>query len=242
MTNMKQFAIGKKGKLIKYRGIPTNPEKKNEDKAKTITNRLGHLSISLPRIDDKKRWAGFPALAGWAKPLSDIIVEEFKRDTNLQRFVEPFSGTAKVYQELRKRNDIIINTCILNDTSKFVCDWLERTINTEGKCIITNDDFVNCINENNYDDTFLLIDFPWNKSFYDQTFSSFNRVSITQYSHEVLGLCESFKGKFIITSRRENKILANSEFNHKIIKSIYSLSGHYPKLLLTSNIDFEVKK
>src|SRR2546428_3172207 len=207
------------------RGIPTTLRKKNETKAKAITNRLGQLSVSLPRIDDKKRWSGFPGLSGWAKEIAYLI-------PNCKRFVEPFAGACKVFQELRKRKDITIETHILNDTSEFVTDWLEKYIATDGNVIVTNYDFVVCIKEWDYEDTFLLIDFPWNKSFYQQSFSTFNRKSVNQYSHEVLDICRSFKGKFIITSRVENTILRNSEFNQKIIKSIYPLSGHYPKLLL----------
>ena len=44
---------------VKFRGIKTTQIAKHESKAKTVINRYGQKSLSLPRIDDKKRWAGF---------------------------------------------------------------------------------------------------------------------------------------------------------------------------------------
>ena len=60
----------KDGSKKKWRGIETTQEAINENKAVTIVNRLGQKSISLPRIDDGKRWAGYPGLAGTAKKIA----------------------------------------------------------------------------------------------------------------------------------------------------------------------------
>jgi len=208
----------------KWRGIETTVKKKNERKPKTITNRLGQKSISLPRIDDGKRWAGYPGLAGTAKEIAKLVPKT-------TYYIEPFAGTAKVYQELKFRPDFVI----LNDKSKFICDWLKK----EFKLInVWNMDFHECIYKfSNHSNAFFLIDPPWNKSFYDQKFSWFDRDNTGEYYTEILKLMEKVKGKFIITTREDNKFMRNSGYETKIIKSIYVVSGKYPKVMLTTNLE-----
>lgn len=210
----------------KWRGINTTQIPKNEDKAITIVNRLGQKSISLPRIDDKKRWSGYPGIAGTARKIAKLIPFT---DT----YVEPFAGTVKVYQEYLKRGDWNYNKVILNDMSPFVTTWLKREF-PEAK--VTSIDFIKCIKKHDTRTTFFLFDPPWFKSYYDQGFSSFNRESVRQYDEELIEICKSIKGKFIITTRKENKVMLNSGFYHKLIKSEYVVSGKYPKVLLTTNI------
>ena len=77
----------------KWRGIKTTQKRINENKPKTIINRLGQKSLSLPRIDDKKRWAGYPSLAGTARKIAKLIPK-------CKYYIEPFAGTAKVFQML----------------------------------------------------------------------------------------------------------------------------------------------
>jgi len=207
----------------KWRGIQTTQKRINEGKAKTIINRLGQKSISLPRIDDKKRWAGYPSIAGIARGMAQLVPE-------CKLYVEPFAGTAKVYQELIKTRNV---SAILNDKSKFICKWLRKEIpNT----IVKNVEFTKCILDYNYKDTFFLIDPAWFKSYYDQSFSFFNRNSVKEYDNDVLKVCRKIKGKFIITTRKENIRMLSSEFNNYLIKSEYVLCGKYPKVLLTTNM------
>ena len=211
----------------KWRGIETTQKKINERKARTIINRLGQKSMSLPRIDDKKRWAGFPGLAGTAKKIAKLI-------PFTSTYVEPFAGSAKVYQEYLKRGDWNYSKVVLNDTSKFVTDWLKKEFK---EAQVTSIDFGKCIKKHDSRSTIFVIDPPWTKSFYDQGFSSFNRETVKEYDQEILKLCQDIRGYFIITTRKENKIMKNSEFNHKIVKSIYVVSGKYPKVMLTHNLD-----
>lgn len=51
----------------------TKDIKINENKAKTIINRLGQKSISLPRISDDKRLRGYPGLAGTDSKIAKYI-------------------------------------------------------------------------------------------------------------------------------------------------------------------------
>jgi len=219
----------------KWRGIETTNKKKNERKPKTITNRLGQKSISLPRIDDGKRWAGYPGLAGTAKEIASIIEKKMIQFGN---YVEPFAGTAKVYQELNKLNEHgLFYKAILNDKSPFVHKWLQEQF-SNSYCDATNDDFTECINKYAEDEgTLYLIDPPWNKSFYDQKFSWFDRDNTGEYYTEILNLVEGIKGKFIITTREENKFMRNSGYETKIIKSQYVVSGKYPRVMLTTNLE-----
>jgi len=211
---------------VKWRGIKTTSKKIDELEAITIINRLGQKSMHLPRIDDGKRWAGYPGLAGTAKKIAKLIPFT---DT----YVEPFAGSVKVYQEYLKRGDWNYSKVILNDMSKFVTTWLKKEFK-EAK--ITSMDFIKCIKKYDTSHTIFIIDPPWHKSYYDQGFSSFNRDSVKQYDEEIIEICKKLKGKFIITTRKENKIMLKAPFKHKLVKSIYVVSGKYPKVLLTHNL------
>jgi len=217
----------------KWRGIETTIKKKNERDPKTITNRLGQKSISLPRIDDGKRWAGYPGLAGTAKEIASIIE---KKMIQFGYYIEPFAGTAKVYQELDNDYGLYYKS-ILNDKSPFIYKWLQEQF-SNSYCNITNDDFSDCIKKHaNEESVLYLIDPPWNKSFYDQKFSWFDRDNTGEYYTEILKLMEKVKGKFIITTREDNRFMRNSGYETKIIKSIYVVSGKYPKVMLTTNLE-----
>jgi len=213
----------------KWRGIKTTSKKINENKAKTIINRLGQKSISLPRIDDKKRWAGYPGLAGTARKIAKLINEI----PQFGYYVEPFAGTAKVYQMLDGLNHF---KDILNDKSPFIYNWLKSEF-SNSYCDVTDWDYTNCIHHWDEDGTVFVIDPPWNKSYYLQNFSCFDRKSVKDYDYEILDICRELKGKFIITTRKENKIMLNSEFRNALITSEYVVSGKYPKVLITTNLD-----
>lgn len=215
----------------KFRGIKTTSIPKNEDKALTIINRLGQKSMSLPRITDSKRLAGFAGLAGTARKIAKLI-------PNVKYYVEPLAGSAKVAQELMKRKDVKIGNIVLNDNSDFVFDWLNREFNQN---IITKDDFADCVREWDTKDTLFLFDQPWFKNIHDQQYLKFNRESTTAYDKEVLDLCKKMQGKFIITTRKENTTMLNSGYRHKHIKSEYVISGKYPRVLITTNLKYEKK-
>ena len=102
--------------------------------------------------------------------------------------------------------------------------------------IITESDFADCIRKYDSKKTIFMIDAPWDKPRYKQPFLNFNRNSIKEYDEEIVKLCKNMKGKFIIASRKENRIFLKSGFKHHLVKSIYVLSGHYPRVLMTTNI------
>lgn len=215
----------------KWRGIKTTSKKINEKKAKTIINRLGQKSISLPRIDDKKRWAGYPGLAGTARKIAEVInmVPQFSY------YVEPFAGTAKVYQMLDGLNHF---KDILNDKSPFIYNWLKSEF-SNSYCDVTDDDFTECFKKHDRESTVFLIDPPWNKSYYLQKFSCFNRKSVKDYDIEILDICKELKGKFIITTRKENKLMLDSDFRKALVTSEYVVSGKYPQVMITTNLDLK---
>jgi len=229
--------------IERHRGIPTTTKPKFETKARTIRNRLGQLSLSLPRIDDKKRWAGYPGLAGASRKLALMI----PKDTEF--YVEPFAGTAKVYQELRRRckseEGFFIRSFTLNDKSEFIFNWLKDTFSLPE---ITKDDFIDCIKKHDSEKTTFLIDPPWFRTYYDQTFSCFDRESIKSYDQQIISLCSGnpigefntegykIKGKFIITTRKENQVMLNSGFKNEYVESEYVVSGKFPQVLVTHNL------
>ena len=215
-------------KAVKWRGIKTTQVPKYEGQAKTVINRLGQKSITLPRIDDKKRWAGYPGLAGTAKKIARLVPK-------CKFYVEPFAGTVKVFQELQSP---LPRFAFLNDTSDFIADWLRKEFLEAN---IIQDDFMDCMKTLDRIDTFFLIDPPWYKSYYDQRFSSFNRPSVRDYDEEIIDICKNLKGKFIITTRKENKTMLNSGFNNTTVKSEYVVCGKYPEVLLTTNLTLKEK-
>lgn len=216
----------------KWRGIKTTSIAKHEDKPKTVINRFGQKTLSLPRITDDKRWAGYPRITGISRKLASIIARQ-----NFLVYIEPFAGTAKVYQELLKKTSIPI--VVLNDTSDFLYKWLKKQFPGP---IIQKKDFWDCVMSWNLKKSFFMFDLPWFMSSYDQTFSSFNRESVKKYSLEVITLCKGYiHGKFIITTRKENRIMLDSGFNNYLIKSEYAVSGKYPQVLLTTNLKLRSK-
>lgn len=215
-----------------HRGIITNTTPKHEEKFKTIKNRWGQLSVSLPRIDDKKRWAGYPGNTGISKKLARLIPD-------CQTYVEPFAGTAKVFQEAFKLDPCPVEIFVLNDKSLTVSGWLRKHFHDDVSVIATRQDFVKCVKRWDADDTVFVFDQPWFESYYDQVFSCFDRYSTATYDKEVLDLCNSMKGKFFITTRIENPTMRNSKFKKLLIESEYVVAGKYPKVLVTTNVSGE---
>lgn len=217
----------------KWRGIKTTSIPKNETVSKTIINRFGQKSFSLPRIDDKKRFAGYPGITGISRKLAKIIPD-------CDIYCEPLAGSAKVCQELfglKKISGYPIQF-ILNDKSKFITKWLRKEFNYND-VKITCTDFKYCVKKYDSEETVFVFDQPWFKTFYDQSFSWFDRESVADYDKEILELCRSIKGKFFITTRRENTRMKKSGFRNLFIKSEYVVMGKYPQVLITTNVNSE---
>ncbi len=216
-----------------HRGITTNPNAKNELQAVTKINRFGQKTISLRRIDSSKPWAGYPGITGISRKLTHLIPD-------CDTFVEPFAGTAKVCQELfgAKKTSGYPIQFILNDKSKFVAKWLKKEFDYDDvKVTCTN--YFYCIKKYDSKNTVFVLDHPWFKNSYDHDFSYFNEKSVIEYDKKVLELCKSIKGKFFITTRRENIRMKNSGFKNLLIESEYVVCGKYPKVLVTTNVSKE---
>jgi len=205
-----------------HRGIKTNPNKKNESKLKIVKNRFGQYTLSLPRIDDKKRFAGYPGLAGWSVSLARMVPQ-------CKFYVEPLAGMCKVYQALDKTK---IKYAILNDLAKPLIPVLKQCF---PEANVTSTDYIYCIKKFDTPDTFFLIDVPWNENYYAQGFSAFTENKVRTYDEKILKICKSLTGKFIITSKKR-AIFINSDFTNATIKSRYVICGNYPELLITTNL------
>jgi hypothetical protein len=107
------------------------------------------------------------------------------------------------------------------------------------KAVITNKDFIDITNEFDSIRSFFLFDPPWFSSFYDQSFSCFDRKNIAQYDIEVLKLCETLQGDFIITTRKENTRMLKAGYSNYLVKSNYVVCGKYPQVLLTTNLKLD---
>ena len=185
-----------------HRGIHTDSSPKNELKLKTITNRWGQLSLSLPRIDDKKRWAGYPGNTGISRKLARLIKPCIT-------YAEPFSGTAKVAQELMKLKPKSYKKIYLNDTAPKIAAWLKKNF---PKHNVTCKDYTKLVKQLDSKRTVFLFDPPWFRSYYDTVFSSFNRSNVAEYEEELLELCNTMKATFYITTRLESKRMQQSDF------------------------------
>ena len=215
-----------------HRGIRTNPNPRFEDKLKTTVNRFGQVSFSLPRIDDKKRWAGFPGNTGISRKLAKIIPQ-------CDYYVEPFAGTAKVFQEVYKPRDGVAARYILNDKSKPISKWLKNVFDFQN-VKVTCSDFKYCIKKYDSPKTVFVLDWPWYRTYYDQIFSIFDRINVAAYDKEILKLCKSIKGIFFITTRIENTRMKKSGFRNLLIQSEYVVCGKLPQVLITTNVSKEV--
>lgn len=213
-----------------HRGIVTTRKKINEKDLVTITNRFKQLSVDLPRIDDVKRWAGYPGLTGVSRRLSKIL-------PTCTYYIEPFAGTAKVYQALLKLEEKKFSFAVLNDNGPRIFEWLKKNF-TEP--IITCEDFTETIRTYDHKKTLHLIDGPWNRGYYEQYFSCFNRLNVKEYDLDILKECEKITGSFIITSRKENMRFLKAGYNNYLIQSEYVVSGRYPKVMLTTNLRFDM--
>lgn len=214
-----------------HRGIPTNTSRRFERKPITKTNRFNQKTMKLPRIDDKKRWAGYPGITGISRKLSRLVPK-------CSMYIEPFAGTAKVYQELLKERPLKFNIAVLNDKAKFVYEWLKKELPL---AIVTNDDFEEVFHTYNTKRSFFMIDQPWFPGSYDQSFSCFNRKNVKEYDLEIIKYCQKHQGKFIITTRKENARMLNSGFNNYLIQSEYIVCGYLPKVLLTTNLKLDLE-
>lgn len=213
-----------------HRGIKTTLQKKNERKPKTVKNRFGQLTISLPRIDNKKRWAGYPGITGISRLMA-------KFTPICKYYVEPFAGTAKAFQELLKIEPLKFQIAVLNDTSDFIYNWLKENFSLP---LITKLDFIEIFKAYNIPKTHFNIDQPWNRTYYEQSFSTFDRISCAEYDNEVLREVEKLEAcTFMITTRKENTRMLDSGYNNYLIPSEYVVSGKYPKVLVTTNLELE---
>ena len=210
-----------------HRGIPTNTAPRNEIKLRTIRNRWKQLSLSLPRIDDAKRWAGYPGNTGISKKMALLIKP-------CTIYCEPFAGTCKIAQELMKLNPKPYKEIHLNDRAGPIAAWLKENFPQH---TVTQKDFVSCVQDIDSKDTVFLFDPPWFRSYYDQIFSSFNRVNVAQYEDDLLELCGKIEGTFYITTRLESKRMQQATYRHLLIKSEYPVAGKTPQTLVTTNDD-----
>lgn len=207
-----------------------NPTKRGEDKAITTINRYGQKTISLPRFTEDKRLWGYPGLAGTAKQIASLVPK-------CSYYMEPFAGTVKVYQELSTDK---YDTAILNDKSEFIYNWLMQEFNKNPNTYIFNVDFVPLMRRfRGVQSAFQLIDAPWNRSFYDQGYSCFNRDNIKHYDNEILEQLKGFRGDFFICTKKDNKRMLDSDYNNYLVEGDYLVFGKTPKTLVTTNLTFE---
>ncbi|WP_428323639.1 DNA adenine methylase [Nitrosopumilus sp.] len=202
-----------------------NKTTRGEDKAITTINRYRQKTISLPRFTEDKRLWGYPGLAGTAKQLASLVPK-------CNYYIEPFAGTVKVFQELSKDR---YETAILNDKSEFIYNWLMQEFSKDA--YIFNVDFIPMMSRfKGVESAFQLIDAPWNRSFYDQGYSCFNRKNIKDYDNEILEQLSGFRGEFIICTKKDNKRMLDSDYDNYLVEGDYLVFGKTPKTLVTTNM------
>lgn len=167
---------------------------------------------------------GYPGLTYTAKQISDYIGE-------CEIFCEPFAGLGRVSKHIKAKK------IILNDMSEFSINYLKENFKN---AIITKDDFVKSILENDSDKTTFLIDPPWSKIDYSKNPKTFCDRGVGDYYKELRKLVPKLKGRWYVAGRamggaRSSVSVYFKGFNSVIIISDKKINGHFAKTKLFYN-------
>lgn len=177
-----------------------------------------------------KKLIGYPRLKYTAKRISKYIPD-------CKIYVEPFAGLGEVAK--------LINTekMILNDKSDYAINELRQNF---PESIITQDDFIHCMEKWDSVDTFFLIDPPWYNDIYSKNDKPFMDRTALQYYQDIFKFLETVKGNWILCADKwehdVKRICTLSKYDNLILKTEQRLLHGKIGVLLTSNIPFSITK
>lgn len=194
---------------------------------KTVKNRLGQLTISLPQLNSGKRLRGVPGVASVADQLVRLVPEHIV-------YCEHFAGSAKLYQELRKDpNYNNAHIVCLNDKSQYIAGWLAETF-PEAK--VTNYDFEYSTKLHDGVNTFHFYDDPWYPQIYSNEYFVFDRT-VEEYYTNTFDLVSTLCGKWMIVGSVKNSTLKKlgSKYSETIIEGKYKIANGVSKVRVIAN-------
>lgn len=167
---------------------------------------------------------GYPGLTYTAKLIADFIGE-------CDIFCEPFAGLGRV------SNHIKANKILLNDKSDYALDFLRLNFNN---AIISGDDFLKCILENDSENTTFLIDPPWSKVDYAENPNTFCDRGVGDYYKQLREVLPTLKGRWFVAGRamggaRSSVSVHFNGYENIILYSDRKINGHVAKTKLYFN-------
>lgn len=167
---------------------------------------------------------GYPGLTYTAKQIADFIGE-------CDIFCEPFAGLGRISKHIKA------NKIVLNDKSEYAINYLKQNFNN---AIITNEDFVKSILNNDSKNTTFLIDPPWSKVDYVKNPKTFCDRGVGEYYKELRNILPNIQGKWFVAGRalggaRSSVSVHFKGFNNIIIISDKKINGHFAKTKLFFN-------
>lgn len=173
-----------------------------------------------------KKLTGYPRLKYTAKRISTYIPD-------CKIYVEPFAGLGEVAKLINREK------MILNDKSDYAINELKQTFPDK---IITQDDFLYCMEKWDSEDTFFLIDPPWYNDIYSKNDKPFMDRTALQYYQDIFKFLETVKGNWILCADKwehdVKRICTLSKYDNLILKTEQRLLHGKIGVLLTSNIPF----
>ena len=156
--------------------------------------------VNLNNQTGRSVWGG-QAFGGYAglKHTAEIIAEYIP---NSIIYVEPFAGLGRL-MGLIKADKII-----LNDLSEYA-----NNHNKKYNAVITDLDFIECINQNDSKDTFFLIDPPYSNNVYKLNEKCFIDRDYRDYYRQLADLLPKIKGNWILCIDERNY--------HRFVKSLF---------------------
>lgn len=179
----------------------------------------------------KQGFGGYPGVKHTARQIVEYIpVREI--------YVEPFAGLGRTAEFIEAP------FIILNDKSDFAFSYLKKQF---PQAIVTQNDFMTCIDDNDTIRTVFFIDPPWLTSVYDENDLTFCDRKDVEYYAQLFNRFKTMKGDWIIASSVESKtgkmMYEAAEKNDWHIKLIESrkkvILGKKARTLLMSNKPFE---
>lgn len=182
---------------------------------KTVKNCMGQLTLSLPKIGKGKRLRGYPGVASTAEQIAKML------PISIPTYIEPFAGTAKVYQEYSKISRP--ESVILNDKGKYAHAFLKDNF---PEAFVLNADFMEVIKAYDGVSVMFVVDPPWFKHIYDNEYMTFDRT-VNEYYTQIIDYAKSkLSGNMMILGSDKNKILKDFGENFPGWKSVI-VTGKY---------------
>lgn len=158
---------------------------------------------------------GYPGLTHTADQIANIIGE-------CDIFCEPFAGLGRVSRFVSAKK------YVLNDMSDFSFKFLKENF---PNAIVTQEDFIKCIKENDSEKTTFLFDPPWARKDYADNPKTFCDRGVGEYYKALHSIVKDLKGRWFCVGRasggaRSCVTVYFKEYESQIVYSKRTINGH----------------